>query len=162
MLTQIEAIDYTAGAPDSYQCQECGARGVKLWRDYQTFLDHQRLLCLECACKDQDLERTPTEDGQSLYTGKVFHFYSTIDDEPGCGRIFDPKYGVPENAMRAWIHRERHASIGWMVPAVPTEDGETFWGYTSVPQAGCEWWHRLPATPSGRKLVEDVRRMERE
>ena len=34
--------------------------------------------------------------------------------------------------------------IGWRVPAVPTEDGSTFWGYTSVPEAGCVWWQRLP------------------
>jgi hypothetical protein len=38
----------------------------------------------------------------------------------------------------------RTDSIGWLVPAVPTEDGETYWGYTSVPQAGCDWWHGLP------------------
>ena len=34
-------------------------------------------------------------------------------------------------------------SVGWFVPAVPTEDGSSYWGYTSVPQPGVEWWHRL-------------------
>jgi hypothetical protein len=34
--------------------------------------------------------------------------------------------------------------IGWLVPAVPTEDGETYWGYTSVPQMGVDWWRQLP------------------
>lgn len=34
--------------------------------------------------------------------------------------------------------------IGGHVPAVPDEDGESWWGYASVPQAGCEWWARLP------------------
>lgn len=34
--------------------------------------------------------------------------------------------------------------IGWRVPAVPTEDGTTFWGYTSVPAEGCSWWYGLP------------------
>ena len=34
--------------------------------------------------------------------------------------------------------------IGWLVAAVPTEDGETYWGFTSVPQAGVEWWNNLP------------------
>ena len=34
--------------------------------------------------------------------------------------------------------------IGWLVPAVPSEEGDTFWGYMSVPQAGCDWWDRLP------------------
>lgn len=34
--------------------------------------------------------------------------------------------------------------IGQLVPAVPTEDGASYWGYTSVPDAGCAWWHALP------------------
>jgi hypothetical protein len=38
----------------------------------------------------------------------------------------------------------RTDAIGWRVPAVPTEDGSTFWGYTSVPDAGVMWWRRLP------------------
>ena len=45
-----------------------------------------------------------------------------------------------------YIHGERGKcdQIGWRVPAVPTEEGDTFWGYTSVPQAGCDWWRSLP------------------
>ncbi len=34
--------------------------------------------------------------------------------------------------------------IGWLVPAVPTEDCESYWGYTSVPQLACDWWDNLP------------------
>lgn len=34
--------------------------------------------------------------------------------------------------------------IGWRIPAVPTADGQTFWGYSSVPEAGCRWWYGLP------------------
>lgn len=39
--------------------------------------------------------------------------------------------------------------IGWLVPAVPTEDRETFWGYTSVPEDRVRWWRALPL--EGRK-----------
>jgi hypothetical protein len=100
--------DYTSAAmPPAYRCGTCGDTGVKLWRRYQTFLDHQDLLCGDCAAKDQG-EEPPGADGKI---------------ETDCGRS---------------------DAIGWMVPAVPTESGETFWGYTSVPQAGVEWWHRLP------------------
>ena len=38
----------------------------------------------------------------------------------------------------------RTDQIGWRVPAVPTEEGDTFWGYTSVPLAGVSWWKALP------------------
>lgn len=34
-----------------------------------------------------------------------------------------------------------------LMPAVPTEDGESYWGYTTVPQPGCNWWARLPSLP---------------
>jgi len=39
--------------------------------------------------------------------------------------------------------------IGWNVPAIPTPDGSTFWGYTSVPMAAVDWWKALPETLSG-------------
>lgn len=35
-------------------------------------------------------------------------------------------------------------AIGWRIPAVPTEEGDTYWGYSSVPKAGCDWWRKLP------------------
>lgn len=93
--------------PAGYSCSKCGVSSVKLWRQYQTLADQIELLCLECACKDQD--KDPAE---------------------------------------VW---KRSDQIGWLVPAVPTEDGDTFWGYTSVPQTGCVWWHRLePASPRER------------
>lgn len=45
-------------------------------------------------------------------------------------------------------------SIGWLVPAVPTilplwpggkmHPDSSFWGYTSVPEDGVNWWRALP------------------
>jgi len=40
--------------------------------------------------------------------------------------------------------KHKSDAIGWLVPAVPTEDNETYWGYTSVPDAGVAWWRALP------------------
>lgn len=36
--------------------------------------------------------------------------------------------------------------IGWRIPAVPTEANDTYWGYTSVPEPGVQWWKRLPSS----------------
>lgn len=122
---EIAPFDYAlAAAPSGYHCGQCGAQGVKLWRDYNTFLCFQSLLCGACACAEQsNLERafTVTEvDG-----GKV----------------------------RVTEHPDRHGmnvfggdQIGCRVPAVPTSDGSTFWGYTSVPADGVSWWFSLPLT----------------
>lgn len=82
-----------------YVCSKCGAKGVKLWRQYQTFLEHIDLLCFACSLVDQ---------------AKHLDFPMRGDQ------------------------------VGWLVPAVPTDDG-TFWGYTSVPQDRVEWWKALPA-----------------
>lgn len=34
--------------------------------------------------------------------------------------------------------------LGGLVPAVPAEDGVTFWNYSSVPSDRVQWWHALP------------------
>lgn len=47
--------------------------------------------------------------------------------------------------------REPSDQIGWYIPAVPLEDGLSFYGYTSVPDAGVAWWKALPmALPTPR------------
>ena len=55
--------------------------------------------------------------------------------------------GIDADGMRPTKHGGRTDQIGWRVPAVPTQDGSTFWGYTSVPEDGCAWWKRLPTRP---------------
>ena len=110
----IGATDYaTAATPHGYVCGTYGAKGCKLWREYQTVLKHQTLSCCDCAGKSQEKA------------------VSGIDAE---GKI-DCEIG-------------RSDAIGWRVPPVPTDDGLTFWGYTSVPRPGCECWRTLPTRPA--------------
>ena len=100
-------------APNRYECKTCGSRGVKLWREYQTFQNHQTLLCRSCS----EIEQAPKNGGRPSWE----------------------EYGGDQ--------------IGWRVPAVPDKlptgihwklpRGYTFWGYTSVPADGVEWWKRL-------------------
>jgi hypothetical protein len=77
---------------------------VKLWREYNTFLNHQSFYCRACAIKNQ--KKTPKDLER--------------------------------------LEASRCDQIGWLVPAVPTREGDTFWGYSSVPQGLCNWWHSLP------------------
>lgn len=107
--------------PEGYKCSTCGASGAKLWREYQTFLDHQALSCATCA-----LERAQKSASGCKYVGPV--------DADGYLRVVYPEHN----------HEHKTDQIGWLVPAVPTEDGETFWGYTSVPPDGVSWWRKLP------------------
>lgn len=47
------------------------------------------------------------------------------------------------DGMRIGEHGVPTDQIGWYVPAVPSGDGN-YWGYTSVSDAGVQWWKRLP------------------
>lgn len=95
----------------TYCCTKCGKSGIKLWRQYQTFLDHIQLLCGACALTDQKLEGPIGDDGRR-------------PAEPGSERTTD--------------------QIGWLIPAVPTVELDTFWGYSSVPDDRLRWWRALP------------------
>lgn len=119
----IQPFKYsTISAPEGYKCSECGASGVKLWREYNMFLDNQSLNCADCA-----LERAQKNASGCKYIGPV--------NAVGKLRVEYTTHG----------HSHETDQIGWLVPAVPTEDGETFWGYTSVPSDGVLWWKLLPS-----------------
>ncbi len=45
---------------------------------------------------------------------------------------------------------DKSDQIGWYVPAVPTEDEKTYWGYSAVPGPAISWWQNLPTL----KVVE--------
>ncbi len=34
--------------------------------------------------------------------------------------------------------------IGWLISAIPKEGDNTYWGYTSAPDNGVDWWKKLP------------------
>lgn len=51
--------------PKELECENCGAKGCKLWRDYGTFTTH--LLCAFCAAEVQGVSiETIREDGTRI------------------------------------------------------------------------------------------------
>jgi hypothetical protein len=42
---------------------------------------------------------------------------------------------------------KRTDQIKQRVPAVPTQSGDGFFGYTSVPDEAVAWWRALPSSP---------------
>lgn len=101
MSKQINRIDRV-----TYVCTSCGAANCRLWREYQTMASRTKLLCCNCAERDQNRK-------------------CNLDSD----------------------ERMKHDQIGWLVPAVPTPEWDTFWGYTSVPDDGVQWWYNLPLRP---------------
>lgn len=118
---KMENFSYTGtSVPSDYKCANCKATNCKLWREYQTFCP--QLLCAKCAIDDQ-------KDGASTTITRLAKLGPVVADEQG---------------MITDEHGFKCDQIGWYVPAVPTEDLMAYWGYTSVPQDGVDWWKRLP------------------
>lgn len=45
--------------------------------------------------------------------------------------------------------------IGSRIPAVPTEENDTFWGYSSVPDDAVQWWLGMPENRSTERILYD-------
>lgn len=87
---------------------------------------------------------------------RLFRQYQTFADSisllcQACALV-DQKRDEPDNKIGT--------TIGWLVAAVPCppvelfiddeslgHQGQSFWGYTSIPQEGCDWWFSLPIAP---------------
>jgi hypothetical protein len=48
-----------------------------------------------------------------------------------------------------------HDQIGSRIPAVPTEENDTFWGYSSVPDDAVQWWLGMPEDRSTERILYD-------
>lgn len=79
---------------------------------------------------------------------KLWREYSTFLDHNTllCIECMGKKNGKSYNVNREGqilYCGTRTDQIDWRVPAVPTDDNKTFWGYTSIPNEGISWWTKL-------------------
>jgi hypothetical protein len=119
-MESIEFVDYETGwCSDEYKCMDCGAHGVKLYRIPACSCIELR--CIDCVGKESKTDVSSVgEDGMQFSD----------------------------------MLQQRTDQIGGMLPAIPDEFkvyyGEStalhvsWWQYTCVPQAGIDWWRRLP------------------
>lgn len=109
------------------RCMQCGANGVKLWRDYNLPLQQTELYCAGCAQHKTGLLAPIQEDGSM-----------TAPD------------GKKTYAI-AWKRTAGHAvETGILIPAIPTEDATVFWGVEKAPEKLMGRWLALPLRPNGR------------
>lgn len=96
--------------------------------------------------------------GECGVTGvKLWREYQTMNPDLCCARCAAKLQkknidGIDSDGRRP-DDCGRTDQIGWFVPAVPTEEGDTYWGYTSVPQPGCDWWRKLPTLSDVKKVI---------
>lgn len=94
----------------------CGECGADACKLWRVYNGFMpRLYCVDCAAASECVDVSSIDaDGR------------TMCNDLGCGGD------------------TRSDSIGFLVPAVPTEDNKYWWGYTSVTDAGIAWWRSLP------------------
>lgn len=142
MTIKMKSFSYAPVIPEGYACSHCGLSGVQLWREYNTFMDQQVLYCVDCACKAQKKPRF--DSWQKTY--EVVKLADALE----CihtNKVLAEKteWPVEKDEYNSFPQGDQ---IGWLIPAVPTEEGDSFWGYTSVPQDGVNWWQSLPLRKS--------------
>ena len=87
------SFDYLnlGSTPDSYVCK-CGASGVRLYRQYQTFADQIKLLCRSCAMKDQKEKEFLSDSEHSI--GLLVAAVPTLENDTYWGFTSVPDDGV--------------------------------------------------------------------
>lgn len=101
---RFRTIYGTGTTPRRYVCGQCGASGCKLWREYQTF--KPRLLCVDCALKDQNKDGPVDADGRRKCDDLPFCTYTigwyvpAVPDEEGLG--YWGYCAVPDAGLAWW------------------------------------------------------------
>jgi hypothetical protein len=75
---------------------------------------------------------------------KLWRPYQTFDPALLCLKHTCERAKIPIEEIASDGKHDGSDGIGWYVPAVPTEENDTYWGYTSVPDMGVYWWNSLP------------------
>jgi hypothetical protein len=91
--------------PIPYVCSKCSRAGVKLWRQYQMFLNHVGLLCCDCAAKDQGKELVKLRaDGSwgNPPSDQIGWFIPAVPTDDGS---FWGYTSVPDERVRWWQKR---------------------------------------------------------
>jgi len=105
--TSIMGANYAQDAvPENYTCDDCGAHGVKLYREWQTLADRTALLCAPCAAKNQEKDISDM-DAEGHYhesdghrTLQIGRFVSAIPTEEG-GAFWGWTW-TPDNGVAWW------------------------------------------------------------
>jgi len=152
----------TPDVPKGYECRACGASGCKLWRQYNTFANHIRLLCATCAARDEEVVLVVDAAGRHLSkygnTDQIGSLIPAVPDE--ANETFWVYSSVPATGFAWWQSLPSY-------PPIPEGSAET--GAEEAEEAAQEGQgedviDNLPALPDGWRFVahlDDVPPMQR-
>ena len=87
-----------------YKCKDCDKENVKLWRQYNCFLDYIELRCMLCAAKDQNIILVnPGHDGMhDSKSGRTDQIGNLIPAIPSPNESFWGYTSVPQDRVEWW------------------------------------------------------------
>lgn len=77
---------------------------------------------------------------------KLWRKYASSDDSLICLSCIEKKLNLSLNAGADGMFETKYGrtdQVDMHIPAVPTPDNRSYWGYTSVPDEGVNWWKLL-------------------
>lgn len=83
-------------APIPYVCSDCGVSSVRLWRDYNTFLEHLKLRCCWCAMRHEGV----TNYDPASRSGTIGSLVAARPTEDG---TFWGQCAGPQESVDAWF-----------------------------------------------------------
>lgn len=84
--------------PLPYVCGQCGAEGVKLWREYLPLLEHQQLTCAKCATQEH-VDESGYRESDLGRTGQIGWCVPAV---PAPGGTFWGYTSVPDSGVAWW------------------------------------------------------------
>lgn len=113
-----------------------------------------RIVGINYACSSCGLEGHKLWRQYQTFADRV-RLFCAVCSEADQGQKVD--LGVPFDGSNQAAWRRPSDQIGWLVPAVPVEGEEAFWGYTSVPNEAVGWWAALPTFTDPAREIEWLR-----
>lgn len=85
------------------KCGSCGVTGCKMWREYQTFASHTKILCGTCALRDQGKVGPIDADGYRASTyGRTDQIGWLVPAVPTHDGTFWGYTSVPDDGVAWW------------------------------------------------------------
>jgi hypothetical protein len=102
----VKDVDYSKAPPAAYACSVCGAKGIKLWREYQVPVPS--IFCALCAAYRQGVSIIGLDDAGYHYTDSgervdmIGRLVPAIPDEEDIGYWGYSSNEIPAVAVDWW------------------------------------------------------------
>lgn len=124
----------TKSTNEAYQAIDEIIQNIKKPVDYSSSICPSTYYCQRCGATSVKLWRP-----YQSFNIRLLCAHCASEDQKQDITEMDDNGTIP-----VYEGRTRTDQIGWYIPAIPSEENDSYWGYTAVPVLAIEWWRRLP------------------